>query len=207
MKLYDFWRSTAGYRVRIALNLKGLAVERVEVDLFTGQHQSATYAAINPQGMVPALELDDGTLLTQSLPIIDYLDAIAPEVLITPTDPVLRAKVQAAAYAVAIDIHPVQNMAVSKRVEALAPGSFQSWIEGTMTHRLPGVEALLSQNDGPYCFGDQVTLADVCLIPQLFNAKAVGLDLSPYPRLTEIDAACLALSAFKDAEPREPQSS
>lgn len=204
MRLYDFWRSTAGYRVRIALNLKGLYIESQDIDLFEGKNQEAEFRAVNPQGMVPALVLDDGTVLTQALAIIEYLDELYPEPALLPADPVLKAKVRAAALSIAADIHPVQNMAVAKRVDALAPGNFKSWIVDTMRHRLPGVEELLAANEGPYCFGDQVTLADLCLIPQLFNAKAVELDLSPYPRLQAIDAACLALPAFQAAVPREP---
>ncbi len=204
MKLYDFWRSTAGYRVRIALNLKGLDIETQDIDLFKGKNQEAEFRAVNPQGMVPALVLDDGTVLTQALAIIEYLEELHPEPALLPADPVLKAKVRAAALSIAADIHPVQNMAVAKRVDALAPGSFKGWISDTMHHRLPGVEALLAANEGPYCFGDQVTLADLCLIPQLYNAKAVELDLSPYPRLRAIDEACLALPAFQEAMPQEP---
>jgi len=203
MKLYDFWRSTAAYRVRIALNLRGLEISRQDIDLFEGKHQEQAFRAVNPQGMVPALVLDDGTVLTQSLPIIEYLEERYPETPLLPADPVTKAQVRAAALAIAADIHPVQNMAVANRVEALAPGNFKRWIEETMTHRLPGLEALLAANEGSYSFGETVTLADLCLVPQLYNAKALDLDLSPYPRLQAIDAACLALPAFTNAAPKE----
>ena len=203
MKLYNFWRSTAATRVRIALNLKGLNIAHEEIDLFAGAHQEPAFLALNPQAMVPALALDDGTLLTQSLAIIDYLDAIAPTPLLTPTDPILKAKVQAAAYAVAIDIHPITSMAISSRVEALKPGHRMQWILDVMALRLPMVETLLGREKGPYAFGAQVTLADLCLVAQLYNARDFGLDLTPYPRLREIDAACLALPAFQTAMPRD----
>ena len=206
MKLYNFWRSTAAYRVRIALNLKGLTLEEEHVDLFEGQQHSPEFRAVNPQGMIPALALDNGTVLTQSLPIIDYLDAIHPEPLITPLEPVLRARVQAAAYAVAIDIHPLATLAVSSWVDEVRAGHRAQWVLDVMARRLPAVETLLAANAGPYAFGDQVTLADICLVAQLYNAKAFEMDLSPYPRLMDIDAACMELAAFKDAEPKAPDA-
>lgn len=206
MKLYDFWRSTAAYRVRIALNLKGLEVESQDIDLFEDAQHEAAFKAINPQGMVPALVLDEGTVLTQALAIIEYLDELYPEPRLLPIDPVERAKVRAVALAIAADIHPIQSMSVSKRVDTLVPGHFAQWIKDTIELRLPSVEVLLKDTDGPYCFGDQISLADLCLIPQLYNAKAAGIDLGAYPRLQAIDAACLALPAFADAAPQEPKS-
>ncbi len=191
MKLYGFFRSGAAYRVRIALGLKGLKAQSLSRHLRKGEQRSADYLAINPQGLVPSLVLDDGTVLTQSLAILDYLDETYPEPPFLPKDPIERAKVRAFALAIACDIHPVQNLKVLNAVQALTGSA----------------EAMIASNPAPFCFGDRPTLADICLVPQLVNARRFGADLTKLPRLLIAEAACLQLPAFADAAPeRQPDA-
>lgn len=202
MKLYTYWRSTAAYRVRIALNLKGIAREDIFISLVAGEQAAPPYGDLNPQHLVPALELDDGTILTQSLAIIDWLEATWPAPPLLPADPVARARVLAAAHTVAMDIHPVNNLRV---VQALgdrfgaSTDARRDWMQHWM--RL-GFDALEASLPAPrFAFGDAPGLADLCLIPQLYNARRWGLDLTPWPKLTAVEAACLDLPAFAKAAP------
>ncbi|HMA32562.1 MAG TPA: maleylacetoacetate isomerase [Casimicrobiaceae bacterium] len=213
MKLYDYFRSSAAYRVRIALNLKGVVPdERTFVHLRMGNQRAQDYLALNPQGLVPALALDDGHVLTQSLAIVEYLDETHPEPPLLPADPVARARVRAIALAIACEIHPLNNLRVLNYLTgtmgastAQKDGWYRYWID-------VGFEALekeLARNPetGRFCHGDTPTLADVCLVPQLANARRFAIDLSPYPTLTRIEAACNALPAFADAAPaRQPDA-
>lgn len=202
MKLYTYWRSSAAYRVRIALNLKGIAREDVYVSLVAGEQSAPPYGVLNPQHLVPALELDDGTVLTQSLAIIDWLEATRPAPALLPADPLTRARVLAAAHTVAMDIHPVNNLRVLKALESrldAGEGARRDWMQHWM--RL-GFDALEASLPAPhFAFGDAPGLADLCLIPQLYNAHRWGLDLTPWPKLTAVEAVCLALPAFSDAAP------
>lgn len=212
MKLYDYFRSSAAYRVRIALALKGLAPERAFVHLRRGAQRADDYLRVNPQGLVPALELDDGTVLTQSLAIVEYLDETHPEPPLLPADAAGRARVRAIACAIACDIHPVNNLRVLEyltgtlgQTPAVRDGWYRYWID-------LGFEALEMQlardrATGRYCHGDAPTLADVCLVPQVANARRMNVDLAPYPTLVRIDAALQALPAFAAAAPsRQPDA-
>lgn len=207
MKLHDYFRSSAAYRVRIALNLKGVAVEQVSVHLLKdgGRQHSPDYRAKNPQGLVPALELDDGTILTQSLAIIDYLETVVPEPRLIPADPVLAAKARAVALAIACDIHPLNNLRVLnylkgplKHTEQEADDWYRHWIRDG---GLDAIERLIE--GGRFCFGDSPTVADICLIPQVFNARRYKIDLSHLRKIEAVDRHCTALPAFQAAHPAQ----
>jgi maleylacetoacetate isomerase len=207
MKLYTYWRSTAAYRVRIALNLKGIAAQMVPVNLVKdgGKQHEPAYVALNPAHLVPTLVLDDGTALTQSLAIIDYLEAVRPEPALLPADPVTRAQVLAAAHVVAMDIHPVNNLRVVQHLgEAFgaSPGDKAEWMRHWMARGFDALQAMI-RPDTPFAFGDTLGLADICLTAQMYNAHRWGLDLAPYARLCEIETRCAALPAFADAAPEK----
>ncbi|MBX6744342.1 MAG: maleylacetoacetate isomerase [Acetobacteraceae bacterium] len=210
MILYGYYRSSAAYRVRIALNLKGIAAEQRFCHLRKGEQRNPDYLRLNPQGLVPALELDGGALLTQSLAICEYLEETHPEPPLLPKDPVLRGKVRAFALAIACDIHPVQNLKVLNRLKTLGLSQDQAnaWARDTIAEGLAACEALAAQcPGGPFCFGDRPGLADLCLVPQLYNARRFGVDLGGLPRLLAAEAACQALPAFQDAAPeRQPDA-
>jgi maleylacetoacetate isomerase len=204
VKVYTYFRSSAAYRLRIALNLKGLSGDMVSVHLQKdgGQHRKPEYRAVNPQMRVPALRLDSGEVLTQSLAIIEYLDEVDPQPPLLPRDPVERAKVRALALAIACDIHPLNNLA-SLRYLKNELGQEQSKIDAWYHHWiLEGFEALETMvRPGPYAFGGEVTLADVCLVPQIYNARRLKVPLDRFPKLVAIDAACAKLPAFEQARP------
>ncbi len=205
--LYGYFRSTAAYRVRIALNLKRVAWRDAFHHLRHGEQRSPDYLRLNPQGLVPALEWD-GAVLTQSLAICDYLDERVPEPPLLPADPVARARVRAFAQVIACDTHPVQNLRVLQRLRAagLDEAAVNAWARDTIAEGLAACDALIADGHGPYCFGKTVTLADLCLVPQLVNARRFGVALA-WPRLLAIEAACLALPAFADAAPeRQPDA-
>jgi maleylacetoacetate isomerase len=212
MKLYDYFRSSAAYRVRIALNFKGLEAERTFVHLRKGNQRAEEYLALNPQGLVPALALDDGSVLRQSLAIIEYLEETHPQPPLLPADPVARARVRAIGLAIACDIHPLNNLRVLEYLlhttgvsKEQKDGWYKYWID-------VGFEALETQlardrETRRFCHGDAPSLADVCLVPQLANARRMNVDLSPYPTLTRIEGACLALEPFAAAAPeRQPDA-
>lgn len=205
MRLYSYWRSTAAYRVRIALNMKGLAYETVPVDLVAdgGQQHTPDYTALNPSHLVPTLMLEDGTALTQSLAIVEYLDITHPDPPLLPADPIQRAHVNAAALVITADMHPVNNLRVVQHLGAkfdATPEDKSEWMRHWMK---AGFDALLQMvhTDTPFAFGDAPGLADICLTAQYYNARRWGLDLDPYARLTEIEQNCLALPAFEAATP------
>jgi maleylacetoacetate isomerase len=212
MKLYDYFRSSAAYRVRIALNLKGLAPERVFVHLRKGAQRTDDYLALNPQGLVPALVTDSGDVLTQSLAIIEWLDDRQPEPPLLPVDADGRARVRSIALAIACDIHPLNNLRVLQYLtgtlgvsEAQKDGWYRYWCD-------TGLEALETElardpRTGRFCHGDAPTVADVCLVPQLANARRFNVDVAAYPTLTRIEAACGELAAFAAAAPaRQPDA-
>jgi maleylacetoacetate isomerase len=204
VKVYTYFRSSAAYRLRIALNLKGLSGDMVSVHLQKdgGQHRKPEYRAINPQMRVPALKLDSGEVLTQSLAIIEYLDEVDPQPPLLPRDPVQRAKVRALALTIACDIHPLNNLAPLRYLKNEL-GQDQSKIDAWYHHWiLEGFEALETMvRPGPYAFGGEVTLADVCLVPQIYNARRLKVPLERFPKLVAIDAACAKLPAFEQARP------
>ena len=210
MKLYDYFRSSAAYRVRIALHLKEVKVEQVPVHLIKdgGQHKQLPYRTKNPQGLIPALELDDGTVLTQSLAIIDYLDQVFPSPRLIPADPVRAAKIRAVALAIACDIHPLNNLRVLTylkgplhHTQAEADTWYRHWI-------LEGLEAVEVLMDGDrFCFGGEPSLADLCLVPQVFNAQRYKIDISHLKKIVSIDRHCAGIEAFAAAHPsRQPDT-
>jgi maleylacetoacetate isomerase len=204
MRLHDFWSSSAAYRVRIALGLKGLAYERVVVNRLNGVEEPG-YDAVNPQGFVPTLEVD-GRRLVQSLAIMEYLDERWPEPSLLPRTPEGRARVRAIASVVACDIQPLNNQRVQDALLAefgLDRAGLQRWYERWIGEGLTALERLLQESPetGTFCRGEAPTLVDVCLVPQVFNARRWGCDLAPYPTVRRIDAACRALMAFQAAAP------
>jgi len=203
MKLHGYFRSSAAYRVRIALNLKGLSTDHLSHHLRKGEQCAPAYLAINPQGLVPTLEGDDGTVLTQSLAIIEWLDETHPNPLLLPKDPLRRAKVRAFALAIACDIHPVQNLKVLVRLRQLGVAEEQvtEWAAWANREGLSACEALIKGEKGPFCFGAAPTVADLCLVPQLANARRFGVDVAAFPRLLEAEAAAKEMKAFTDAAP------
>lgn len=209
MKLYSYWRSTTSYRVRAVLNLKGVAYTQESVDLVAGAHLTADYRGLNPGAGVPTLVLDDGTVLTQSLAIIDYLDATYRKPAMLPGEAIERAPVLAAALTVATDIHPVNNLRVLAQLRArygAAPEQTRDWMLHWMAEGFAALEAQLPEREG-FAFTDAPGLADVCITAQCYNAHRWGLDLARYPKAARIEAACLALPAFAAAHPdRQPDA-
>ena len=204
MKLYSYFRSSAAYRARIALNLKGLSYETASVHLSRdgGQHRRAEYRAINPQMRVPALALASGEVLLQSLAIIEYLDEIAPEPPLLPAEPAARAQVRALAQIIACDIHPLNNVAVLnylRREFKQDETAVNAWYAHWVTAGFEAIEVLI--RPGPYAFGGRVSLADVCLVPQVYNARRFNVPLDRYPKIVTVDAACQKLPAFVKARP------
>ena len=203
MKLHGYFRSSAAWRVRIALNLKGVDVEHVSHHLRHGEQRDPAYLALNPQGLVPTLELDDGTVLTQSLAIIEWLDETYSEPALLPKDPLARAKVRAFAQAIACDTHPVQNLKVLNRLRALGHDGdvALAWAANVNVDGLSACEKLATNSPGPFCFGSKPSLADICLVPQLGNARRFKVDVAQFPRLLQAEAAAMELAAFRDATP------
>ena len=205
--LYHYWRSSASYRVRIALAHFGVDWRSVSVNLLDGGQRSAEHLARNPQGLVPALEID-GQMLTQSLAIIEYLDETRRSVTsrggLLPADAAGRARVRALAHAVAMDIHPVCNSAVARHAVDASGGAIRTedWMRHFIGHGLTAVEAMLGgPQTGRFCHGDRVTMADLCLVPQVYNARRWGVALGRLPTLTRIDAALADLPAITAAHP------
>jgi maleylpyruvate isomerase len=201
LRLHGYFRSTASYRVRIALNLKGLAYENVFHHLRRGEQNAPEYRALNPQGLLPALETE-GSVITQSLAICEYLEEKYPQPPILPSDPIERARVRAFADAIACDIHPIQNLKILDRLRALGveEAAVTGWARTTIAEGLTACDTLIADRRTPFCFGDAPSLADICLVPQLVNARRFFVDLA-WPRLLEIEARCLALEAFFKASP------
>jgi maleylpyruvate isomerase len=203
MRLHGYYRSTASWRVRIALNLKGVQVEHQAHHLRHGAQRAADYLRLNPQGLVPTLELEDGTPLTQSLAICEWLDETHPHPPLLAGDAQRRAKIRGFAFAIACDIHPVQNLKVLGRLRAMnvPEHDVTAWARWAIADGLDACQKLISESQGPFCFGDSPSLADVCLTPQLFNARRFGVDLKGFERLLVAEAACDKLPAFVAAAP------
>jgi maleylacetoacetate isomerase len=198
--LWDYPKSSASYRVRIALNLAGEDYDIETVNLLEKDHRSADHLARNPQGLVPVLDID-GHRFTQSLAILDYLDRTRDMGLL-PADPVLRTKVQAAAYAIAVDLHPVCNLSVMVHATGGQEPARTDWMHHFIAPGLRAFEAMIApMGDGPFVAGGQPGLADICLIPQLYNAKRWGVGYDDCPRIYAVEQACAKLPAFQDAYP------
>ena len=206
--LYDYFRSSASYRVRIALNLKGLAYDSVPVSLLDNAQRAPEYLSKNPQGLVPAL-LDGEQLLTQSLAICEYLEETYPQPALLPNDAIGRARVRALALSIACDIHPLNNLRVLRRLEAqfaADQAGKDAWYQHWIQSGFEAFEQQIQSTHGQYCFGDTVTLADLALVPQVYNARRFNCDLSAYPTMLAIEQRCLALDAFARAMPEAVQA-
>ena len=209
MQLHSFFNSSTSYRVRIALTLKGIAYETLPVNIRVGEHRAADYVAnVNPSASVPAL-IDVDFRLGQSLAIIDYLDQKVPEPRLIPSEPILRARVLEFAALISCDIHPLNNLRVLRYLESelkVTPQQKSAWYRHWIEEGMASVERLLERsNTGPWCFGARLTLADVCLVPQIANALRMDCDLSPYPRSLAVYEHALKHPAFDAAQPqRQP---
>ena len=199
--LWDYWRSSSAYRIRIALNLLGLVYQSRPVDLVAGDQQSADHLVANPQGLVPVLEID-GLRLTQSLAILEYLDETRNAGFL-PKDPAARAHARALAHAIAMEVQPICNLRVARHAVSLGgSATMEGWMGHFITLGLQGFEGLLAQGpDLPFCHGHAPGFADLCLVPQVYNARRWGVDLSPYPRLAAIAERAEAIAAFAAAHP------
>lgn len=209
MRLHGYFRSSAAWRVRIALNLKGLRPGQAFHHLRHGGQRAPDYLRLNPQGLVPALETDEGAVLTQSLAICEWLEEGWPEPPLLPSGRNDRARVRAFAQVIACDIHPVQNLKVLARLRGLGlpEEEVTAWARWAIGDGLAACEALIHDQPGPFCFGTAPTLADIALVPQLGNARRFGCDLAALPRLLAAEAACNALPAFAEAAPaRQPDA-
>ena len=204
MTLYSYFRSSAAYRVRIAFNLKGLGYDMIPIHLQKegGMNRKPAYRAVNPQMRLPALKLDTGEVLTQSLAIIEYLDEVHPHPPLLPRDPVDRAEVRAMAQLIACDIHPLNNVGPLRYIKNEF-GQDQSKIDAWYHHWiLEGFDALEAMvQPGPYAYGTDVTLADLCIVPQVANARRLKVPLDRFPKIVAVDAACAKLAAFEEARP------
>lgn len=204
MKLYGYWRSSASYRVRIALALKGVEVEHIAVNLREGEQKSGAHTSRNPQGFVPVLELEDGTQLTQSLAIMDYIDATFREPDLMPRDAVLRSKILAASLIIASDISPIQNLSVLNYIKAEHGQDGEGaarWAAHWITNGFKALEDIAQQYDTPYLMTDQPRFFECCLVPQAYNARRFGVDMNNFPRLKKIDELCREHPAFIKAAP------
>lgn len=207
MKLYSYFRSSAAFRVRIALNLKGLSYDTQAVHLLKqgGEQHSAEYAAINPSELVPTL-LDQQYVLTQSLSILEYLEEAYPKTALLPQNLQQRAQIRAFAQYIACEIHPLNNLRVLQYLEqmlAVSNSEKTAWYQHWIKLGFHSLEQQLQHSDGKYCFGEQASFADCCLIPQVYNAKRFQIDLTEYPKIQSIYTHCMQLAAFQQAAPEQ----
>ena len=203
MKLYSYWRSTTSVRVRAALNLKGIDYDIVPVNLVAGEQRETDFATVNPGMGVPALELDNGRVITQSVALLDYIEEVWPDPALLPADPVDRAQVRAAAAQIALDIHPVNNLKILAYLKGPLGHSQDEtvvWMNHWMTEGFTAFEKLIRRNT-LYCFGETIGQADLCLVGQMINARRWGCDVTPFPRLVEIDQRCREHAAINAALP------
>jgi maleylacetoacetate isomerase/maleylpyruvate isomerase len=205
VKLYTYFRSSASFRVRIALNLKGIGYEASSVHLPKGEHRAAAYSKVNPQALTPTLEFDDGEQLAQSLAIIEYLDEVHPQPPLLPKDAKGRARVRSLSLLIACEIHPLNNLRTLqylKRALGQSEDQVNAWYRHWVADGLAKFEADLARGGtGKFCHGDSPTMADCCLVPQIFNAQRYQCDLAPYPLTMRIFDACMKLEAFDRAQP------
>jgi len=208
VRLYSYYRSSAAYRVRIALNLKGQTYDTVPIDLLQGEHREDTYQARNPQGLIPALELPDGTVIPQSIAIVEFLEERIPEPPLLPKDPVERARIRSLVTAIACDLHPLCNSGVIRHLEAhfdATQADVLTWLRTWMYRGFGAIEAALAGRGTPFAGGANPGVLDVFLVPQVYNARRFAIDLSAYPRIEAVTGACQALEPFAAAAPeRQP---
>lgn len=208
LKLYDYFRSSAAFRVRISLNLKGLNYEKIPVNLLENGQNEASYLEKNPFGLVPSMLTEDNQLIHQSLAIIEYLDVVYPDIKLIPTTPLDMVYAKSIAYDIAMDIHPLNNLRILKYLQSNLGASDEDknfWYKHWVDKGFTGLESHLknSGKSGKFCLGDTPTIADICLVPQVFNAKRFKINLDAYPLIKKIDENCLNLDAFKNALPEE----
>ncbi len=204
MKLYSYYRSSAAYRVRIALNLKGLAYDYLPVNLLDSQQKSATYMAVNPQGLVPALEVQSGELIAQSVAILEWLEETCPPPALLPVDPLPRARVRSLVNNITCDIHPLNNLSVLNYLKSELKASSEDvhhWYCTWVDRGFSAIERSLEATMGDFCFGDQPTLADVCLVPQVYNARRFDVPMDKYGNIQRVTQHCNSLEAFALAAP------
>ena len=210
MKLYSYFRSSAAYRLRIALELKGLDYDYMAVNLVKSEQIEDHYQSINPIELVPALQLDSEEVLTQSVAILEWLEEQYPSPALLPADTIARAKVRAIVNVIACDIHPICNLSVTNHLKSefgADQATVLHWYRRWMSRGFEAIEALAASNSGAFCMGDSVSLADICLIPQLYNANRFGIELGPYPKLAAVNTHCMTLEAFQRAAPRRQPDS
>ncbi|MGH1477168.1 MAG: maleylacetoacetate isomerase [Geminicoccales bacterium] len=204
MQLYDYWRSSAAYRVRIALQMKGLEAEQIPVDLRAGGQRADEYLAVNPQGLVPFF-VDGELRISQSLAIIEYLEEAYPKDPVLPKDPIQRATSRAIAQIIALDVHPLNNLRVLQLLESeFGAGQKKrgNWYHHWLAKGFEAVEVMVKEAPGDFCIGDQPTLADICMVPQVYNAKRYEFDLRAYPTIRAINERCHEIEAFQRAAPQ-----
>ena len=213
LQLYTYYRSVAAHRVRIALNYKGIAYCSVFIDLESAAHLNDDYLKLNPQGLVPALETDDGILISQSVAILEWLEELHPQPPLLPGDPLQRALVRSAVNSIVCDIHPLNNMSVTNYLQASlgsSPEEVQQWYQQWIYRGFDGIERTLESQSGACCFGDEPGMADVCLIPQVYNALRFKVPMEAYPNIMRVWEHCNGLHAFQlahpDAQPDTPVS-
>lgn len=207
--LHSAWRATAPYRVRIGLQLKACDYDYVAIDLIAGQQREPAYRAVNPQGLTPALDLGDGHVLTQSLAILEWLEETRPNPPILPRSALDRAAVRAMAGIIACDIHPLNNTRVTRRLNqlGLSQETINDWIQGWIRDGFDALEPMVEKHGGHYAFGDSPTMADCCLVPQVYSARRFELDLAPWPLLTAAADRAAQHPAFQAAHPnRQPDA-
>lgn len=209
LTLYSYYRSGTSYRVRLALNYKGVTYEQKPVNLKAGEQHGEAYRRLNPQGLLPALETPDG-LLTQSPAILEWIEETHPDPALLPAGTHERAKVRAAAAVIGCDTHPIQNLRILKYLKTgldQDQAAIDAWSRHWIAEGFNAVEQMIRQAAGPFAFGEKPTLADIYILPQIYNAHRFGLDLKPYPRIRDIEAACADIPAFRAAHPsRQPDA-
>ena len=207
--LHSAWRAGAPYRTRIGLALKGVAYETVPVDLIRGEQRQPAYRALNPQGLTPALEIGGGEILTQSLAILEWLEETLPEPALLPASPLDRARVRAMALIIACDIHPLNNTRIGRALSKLGidPAGILKWTQGWIADGFDALEPMVARHGRGFAFGDTPTIADCCLIPQVYSANRYEVDLSPWPAIRAVNARALEHPAFQAAHPdRQPDA-
>lgn len=204
MRLYSYYRSSATYRVRIALAIKGLEFDYIPLNLLHAQQKSADYMAKNPQGLVPALETDEGALIAQSMAIMEWLEETCPQPPLLPSEPLLRAQVRSMANTIACDVHPLNNISIINYLQnplGVSPEQVKEWYARWIHRGYDSIEKAIAEYGGLCCFGDEPTLADLCLIPQTYNASRFRVDISAYPNIRRVCDHCNTLPAFITAHP------